>query len=105
MKPIYQMNYEEFRDHCWHRWGITIGMGYVTDCDGRVVDHRTNETTVQTPTIRDDGTVDFMDTKIRKFRRLREAIEYVSKSRKLYKPYFRILEKEMKKYYGEKENV
>ena len=104
MKPIYQMNYEEFRKHCWNKWGILVSMSYITDYTGKVVDHRQSQITVELPTVNEDGTIDLINTTEARFRRLRDSIEYVSKKRKLLKDYFKILEREMSKVYGEKKN-
>lgn len=106
MKPIYQMNYDEFRTMCWNRWGISVSMSYVMDVNGKIVDHRESEITVKLPEINEDGTINLVNHfLVRRFRRLREAIEFVSKNRKFLKPRFEAYEREMKKHYGEKENV
>ena len=104
MKPIYQMNYEEFKKHCWNKWGIMVSMSYIRDHTGKVVDHRESEITVKLPTINEDGTINLVDTTEMRFRRLRDSIEFVSKKRKILKDYFKVLEQEMQKVYGEKKN-
>lgn len=88
-KPIYQMNYEEFKKLCWESWGIMVSCGWISDVDtGRVKDHRESEIVIKMPTINfgDDGNdeakPDFKITTDVKFRRLRDAIGYISKKRK-----------------------
>ena len=99
-KPIYQMNYEEFKCYCMDRWGIMISMSYVVDPITRIVtDHRRSVVSVQIPTINEDG-ICFMDYKRKEFSRLREAEEYVSKSRKRDKEFFKKLEEEMARIKG-----
>lgn len=104
-KPIYQMSYDEFSKHCWNTWGIMVSQKYITDMDGKIVDHRSWETIVKIPTIKDDGKIDLINTTVVSFRTLRDAIEYVSKKRKLMKDFFKACEREMNKHYGEEENV
>ena len=94
------MTYEEFRNHCWNKWGICVGMSYITDYTGKVVDRRQSQITVKLPAVKEDGTIDLVNTTEVRFRRLRDSIEFVSKKRKLLKDYFKILEREMSKVYG-----
>lgn len=88
-KPIYQMSYEEFKKLCWESWGIMISCGWISDeSTGRVKDHRESEIVIKMPTINfgddEDGEAkpDFKITTDVKFRRLRDAIGYISKKRK-----------------------
>ena len=89
-KPIYQMSYEEFKKLCWESWGIMISCGWISDAStGRVKDHRESEIIIKMPTINflGDGEYlearpDFKITTDVKFRRLRDAIGYISKKRK-----------------------
>lgn len=106
MKSIYQMSYEEFKKLCWNKWGIMVTQTFIQDVNGKIVDHRSWETIIKLPTINEDGTIDLINTTDIRFRRLRDTIEYVSKKRKneLMKPYFKALEREMSKVYGEKKN-
>ena len=104
MKPIYQMNYEEFKKLCWNKWGIMVTQTFIQDVNGKIIDHRSWETIIKLPAVNEDGTIDLINTTEVRFRRLRDSIEYVSKKRKLLKDYFKILEREMSKVYGEKKN-
>ena len=103
MKPIYQMSYEEFKDYCWRTWGIMVSRGYISDAvTGRVTDHRESEIVIKLPTLYEDedGTMkaNFKEPTEIKFRRLRDAIGYISKKRKneVMKPYFKTMEGIMK---------
>ena len=105
MKPIYQMSYEEFKKHCWYKWGIMVTQTFVQDVNGKIVDHRSWETIVKLPAITEEGTIDLINTTECRFRTLRDAIGFVSHKRKIMKDYFKACEREMKKEYGEKKDV
>ena len=88
-KPIYQMSYEEFKKLCWESWGIMVSCGWISDANtGRVKDHRESEIIIKMPTIsfgdngEEEAKPDFKLTTDVKFRRLRDAIGYISKKRK-----------------------
>lgn len=105
-KPIYQMSYDEFKKMCWDRWGILISCGFISDAvTGRIKDHRESEITVKMPSINysangdEEPLVDFKNTTVVKFRRLRDAIGYVSKKQKkpVTRNYFDFMERYMAK--------
>ena len=87
-KPIYQMSYEEFKKLCWESWGIQVSCGWISDATtGRVKDRRESEIVIKMPTINfgdegEEAKPNFKITTDAKFRRLRDAIGYISKKRK-----------------------
>ena len=104
LKPIYQMKYDEFKEHCWKTWGIMVSCQWISDAvTGKVNDHRESEIKIMMPTVNFDEegnpVPDFKNTTDVTFRRLRDAIGYISKKRKneLTRNYFKVMQEFMKR--------
>lgn len=95
MSGIYDMTYEEFKNMCWHRWGIEISQSWPS-VGSYVPDHRKNEYKITFPIIDDEGIHFVGDRREYKCSTLRNCIRYISLCRNtLDKEYFARCEQEM----------